>query len=87
MVATFIFILSLEQQMVFISSTPRTLVWHRIIEMVISSKNGIYLVMVTKTPLLATLSAEVLLRRCSYNQSKLDELARMPGTTQNFKEE
>jgi|Wag4MinimDraft_16_1082657.scaffolds.fasta_scaffold00341_4 hypothetical protein len=28
--------------------------------------------MVTKTPLLATLSAEVLLRRCSYNQNKLD---------------
>jgi hypothetical protein len=55
--------------------------------MVIYSKNGIYFVMVTKTPLLATLSAEVLLRRCSYNQNKLDELARMPGTTQNFKEE
>jgi uncharacterized lipoprotein YajG len=55
--------------------------------MVISSKNGIYLVMVTKTPLLATLSAEVLLTGCSYNQNKLEQLARMPGTTQNFKEE
>jgi len=55
--------------------------------MVISSKNGIYLVMVTKTPLLAALSAEVLLRRCSYNQNELKQLARMPGTKQNFKEE
>jgi hypothetical protein len=43
--------------------------------------------MVTKTPLLAALSAEVLLRRCSDNHYKLDQLARMPGTTQNFKEE
>jgi uncharacterized lipoprotein YajG len=28
--------------------------------------------MVTKTPLLATLSAEVLLTGCSYNQNKLE---------------
>jgi hypothetical protein len=41
-------------------------------------------VMVTKTPLLATLSAEVLLTRCSYNQKKLDFLARMPEKNKKF---
>jgi len=56
--------------------------------MVIFSKNGINLVMVTKTPLLAALSAEVLLRRCSYNHYKLDSTGKDASiTTQNFKEE
>jgi len=44
--------------------------------------------MVTKTPLPATLSAEVLLWRCSYNQNKLDSTGKDASiTTQNFKEE
>jgi len=56
--------------------------------MVIYSKNGIYLVMVTKTPLLAALSAEVLLWRCLYNQSKLELTGKDASiTTQKFKEE